>query len=201
MTRRVLGSALLAGLLAGWVLTIAAPPAAAASTWSRCAGPVTWSLTGATAAEALEVDRAVVRLEIATGQRYELETDGRNVAEAISVIPSSSWTAPASWDGFTWWAGDSSVTGLRAGQVDMLSMAMHELMLSRHLVEAPDRGGLLGHVVPPGRDSYSAADNSMLAASVCLESPPDNLVAAPGSSSVTGAAIGALAALAAVSRP
>ena len=49
-----------------------------------------------------------------------------------------------------------------------MALTLHELMLSRHLMEVRDPDGLLGHMVDPTMTSYPAQDVAMLAATGCL---------------------------------
>lgn len=147
-----------------------APHSAVVSMW-RCDAPVRWSLAGdATPAQALAVQYAVARVEVATGQKYLQVPVGEVVAYTVTMVPEAQWAEDPSWDGATWWTSSSDATTLKDTMNPALTLAitLHELMLSRHIPEAPDPGGLLGHLVPRTAFQYSPLDNAMLAVTPCL---------------------------------
>lgn len=137
--------------------------------WRACP-PVTWSVEGGVASQHQLVAGAVAQVAAASGQRY-LEVDAA-AAELTVII----WGDRASSrylridgtadDGYTQWLGSTAGIDLLIGRVST-PLVLHELMLSRHLVERADPGGLLGHVVP-NLPAYPAQDLAMLAAGSCV---------------------------------
>ena len=140
--------------------------------WRPCA-PVTWSVdAGGVDSQHAIVEAAVGQVEQASGQHYVEVADGTPAALTIII-----WGDRASSrylnidgtadDGYTRW------TPTGGAGIDLLisrvstPLVLHELMLSRHLTEAPDPGGLLGHVVP-NLSAYPAQDLALLAGGACI---------------------------------
>lgn len=137
--------------------------------WRACP-PVTWSVEGGVASQHQLVAGAVAQVAAASGQHY------------LEVAPAQAELTVIIWgnrgqsrfltidgtadDGYTQWVPGSAGIDLLIGYVST-PLVLHELMLSRHLVEGSDPGGLLGHVVP-NLPSYPSQDLAMLAAGSCV---------------------------------
>jgi len=142
---------------------------------------------GATPAQLNVIRSAVAAVSAASGQRYiyngvsSFVPTLSNLTQAparlvIDVSPrfgsellQIDGTAD---DGYTKWTtgGPFSAIALldTIPPIALMSMTLHELMLSRHIAEVPDPGGLLGHFVNSNMTAYPAQDVAMLAATGCL---------------------------------
>jgi len=169
-----MGSAPVIGLVGGAIMALAmllGLTPATSTPWKACA-PVTWSVSGGVDAQHGIVAAAVDQVANASGQHYLEVPDTTNPALSIVIWPAR---AGSRWlqvdgtadDGYTRWTPAAGAgIDLLIGYVST-PLVLHELMLSRHLVEADDPGGLLGHVVP-NLQAYPAQDLAMLAAGSCV---------------------------------
>jgi hypothetical protein len=136
----------------------------------RCATPVTYTVAGYPApGEVAQIDHAVDLIAAASGQPYLAVKSGADLT--ISVLPWQ-WSPLLQIDG----REDDGYTSPSLARIDIIdtlppdevmSLAMHELMLSRGLTEADD--GANGHLShhPSGTDVYSTTDAALLAGSAC----------------------------------
>lgn len=147
------------------------------TSWRSCA-PVTWSVSGGVTAQHQLVAAAVNQVASASGQHYQQVDVGAPADLTVIIWPDRSGSRyltidGTADDGYTrWMPAIPGVSNATAG-IDLLigrvstPLVLHELMLSRHLVEATDPGGLLGHVVP-NLSAYPPADVAMLAGGSCV---------------------------------
>lgn len=144
-----------------------------AGMWGSCA-PVTYSVQGGVREDRWAVARAISQLETATGQLY-VEVPPAAASLSVIIWPDVADSRYLQLDG-TGPDGrptDKGYTAPDGNSIDFLdgyvsqALVMHELMLSRHLIEHDDPGGLLGHFVDPHTDRYSAPDTAMLQTTAC----------------------------------
>lgn len=138
--------------------------------WRACP-PVTWSVAGGVTDQHAIVEAAVGQVAAASGQRYLEVPDTSHPALSVIIWGDRAQSRylqidGTADDGYTRWLGGTAGIDLLIGRVST-PLVLHELMLSRHLTEAPDPGGLLGHVVP-NLSAYPTQDLAMLAAGSCV---------------------------------
>jgi hypothetical protein len=126
--------------------------------------------------ETTAIDRALDAMSAASGQWYR---DAATTTQTPQLATIDSIPAPveiyvgarAATDmlnnpgnqGFTWWTNNGHAAIAIADNTPltwMQSLVMHELMLTRHIVEADD-GGMLGHYVH-NTDTYTPTDLALI---------------------------------------
>jgi putative cell wall-binding protein len=150
---------------------------------------LSWVTSGdATTAQLAVIQSAVAAVSIASGQGYWYGgatdfvpttsnlTGGR--ANVVIDVSSRDGSTLLQIDGtgdmgYTLWTSSSPPFSAMAlldtmPSSALMALTLHELMLSRHIVEVPDPDGLLGHMVDPTMTTYPAQDVAMLAATGCL---------------------------------
>ena len=183
----VFRKALYALLLAAISLLVYSPTAKADTWpgWATC--PVVgYQIAGhPTLPQFVAIQRAVLQASIASGQWYQYDgyTTWLPQLGQIDTAPDELVIAVVNRqqsdllqvdgtadDGYTWWTPNGhaaialldsmqGVTDYGPSQIDALTL--HELMLSRHIPEGLDPGGVLGHIVP-NTMFYSPADIAMM---------------------------------------
>ena len=143
---------------------------------SRCTAAVGWMLAGdPTPGQIAIISMAVLKASYASGQPYRydgLSTQASRPNELVITVASRATSGLLQIDG-TADIGYALYSGTEIALLDtmpdrhLLSITMHELMLSRSLYEStPDTGGMLGHVVPL-LSAYPVQDVNILTASGC----------------------------------
>ncbi|HEY8728992.1 MAG TPA: hypothetical protein VIL94_05380 [Acidothermaceae bacterium] len=143
---------------------------------SRCTAAVGWMLAGdPTPGQIAIISMAALKVSYASGQPYRydgLSTQASRPNELVITVTSRATSRLLQVDGtadlgYALYSGTEIALLDTMPDEDLLSMTMHELMLSRSLYEStPDVGGMLGHVVPL-LSAYPVQDVNMLTASGC----------------------------------
>ena len=143
---------------------------------SRCTTTVGWMLAGdPTPSQIAIISMAVLKASYASGQPYRydgLSTQASRPNELVITVTSRATSGLLQIDG-TADVGYALYSGTEIALLDtmpdpqLLSITMHELMLSRSLYEStPDVGGMLGHMVP-ALSVYPVQDVNMMMATRC----------------------------------
>lgn len=132
----------------------------------RCPTPVQYTVVGASDNQAWAVRSAVWQIEEATGQQY---VESVTPALIISFNTTDAvWRAEPTWSGYTVSQLNLiGVWGLVPAGAYTQTILMHELALARGIPEAPDPGGMFGHVTSIEQQTYSALDIAALGRTAC----------------------------------